>query len=164
MRRRDGHTSEGFSLLELLIAVTILAVILLPVMTSLHTSMQGTERLSEESFAANMGLSLLEQLSQVPYTYLPEVPEDTPEAEIGTYFPDPAVIPGVIAPDPNFKRLFDIRRVSLRTESPGMAGNSKWGNLKRIRVAVRWNPSYLDEKSERTILLQTLVTDDRDLQ
>ncbi len=153
---------SGFSLIELLVAAVLLVSMLVPIFSSLHTGIQGTERVSEESIAANHAVALLERLANVPYRRLPEIPPDTPESELATYVSLPGGPPPALAGSA-FRRYVTVKQVAVRTENPTEPDNSEAGNLKRIEVSVKWKPDYLDRKSERTLTFRTLVTDDREV-
>ncbi|MBI4868953.1 MAG: hypothetical protein HY816_18590 [Candidatus Wallbacteria bacterium] len=153
---------RGVSLVELLLAVALLVAMLVPVFGSLRTGIQGTERVSEESIAANHATALLERLSQIPYRKLPEIPKDTPETALAAFVAIPGALPPG-PPHPVFARFVSVDQVTRRTEDPADPANSECGNLKRIRVAVRWRPDYLGQKSERTLVFQVLVTDDKEV-
>ena len=154
---------HGLSLVELLVAVLILSTVLGGLFMGLHTGYQGTERLSEESYASNHAISLLEALSLVPYSKLPEVPPGTPEAEIPDLLSGATAFtfPGV--PDPKYPRTVAVTEVSRRAKDPGDPRNSPWGALKRIRVEVSWEARYLRTHRTRRLVFQTLVTDDTEV-
>jgi prepilin-type N-terminal cleavage/methylation domain-containing protein len=164
-RRRGVGACAGFSLLEVLIAALILGLVAVPLFMSLQTGHQGTERIIEESLAASLGASLLEKLSQVPFSKLPLIPEEKADSELGKVFPaaDKAYAP-VIEPYPGeYRRLVTIESVAQRTDDPADPANSPWGNLKLIRVRVEWQPDYLSGKSTRSLVFQTLLTDDTEV-
>lgn len=162
---RNGRTDggRGFSLLEVLVASVILAIVIVPLFSSLRTGHQGTERIVEDSRAANLATSLLEKLGQVPYSRLPEIREDTPDNEIGRLFVPRAYAPFIEPYPGEYRRLVTVEPVSRRTEDPGDPENSRWGNLKLVRVKVVWSPDYLSRKSVKTMVFQTLVTDDTEV-
>lgn len=169
-RVRDvGRFAGGFSLLEVLIAALILAIVTVPLFTSLQTGHQGTERIIEESMAASLGTTLLEKLQQVPYSKLPAIAEETPDHKLAEAFgqENKAYAP-VLEPPPagalaEYRRMVTIETVSRRTDDPGEAENSAWGSLKLIRVRVEWKPDYLHGKSVRSLVFQSLVTDDTEV-
>lgn len=168
-RRDVGAGGRGFSLLEVLIAALILAIVTVPLFTSLQTGHQGTEKIIEDTMAASLGTTLLEKLQQVPYSKLPSIPEETPDHKLAEAFGevDKAYAP-VLEPPPagalaDYKRLVSIETVSKRTDDPGESGNSPWGSLKLIRVKIEWRPDYTHGKSVRTLVFQTLVTDDTEV-
>lgn len=159
---RRVHSEAGFSLLEVLIASLIVAILAIPLWASLSTGQQGTERIIEDSMASSLGSTLLEKLQQVPYARLPLIPEEKPDSELGPLFNPKAYAP-VIEPYPaEYRRLVTIEHVAHRTDDPAAAENSRWGNLKLIRVKVEWRPDYLQGKTLRTLIFQTLVTDDQE--
>ena len=160
-KRRCVSPCEGaFSLLEVLIASLILAILAIPLFSSLQTGQQGTERIIEDSMASSLGSTLLEKLAQVPYGHLPLISDEKPDSELGPLFNPKAYAP-IIEPYPaEYRRLVTIETVSRRTDDPGDAENATWGNLKLIRVKVEWRPDYLQGKTLRTLIFQTLVTDD----
>lgn len=158
--QRVGHGEGGFSLLEVLIASLILAILAIPLFSSLQTGQQGTERIIEDSMASSLGSSLLEKLAQVPYAKLPLITEEKPDSELGPLFNPKAYAP-VIEPYPaEYRRMVTIETISKRTDDPADAENTRWGNLKLIRVKVEWRPDYLAGKTVRTLIFQTLITDD----
>ncbi|MBI4861962.1 MAG: prepilin-type N-terminal cleavage/methylation domain-containing protein [Candidatus Riflebacteria bacterium] len=162
-RASVGTDGTGFSLLEVLVASLILAIVAIPLFTSLSTGHQGTERIAEESMASNLGTSLVEKLAQVPFSKLPIVKEDTPDSEIYKLFVPRAYAP-LIEPYPkDYRRLVTIEQLSQRTDDPAAAENSRWGSLKMIKVKVVWVPEYLKRKGLRTLVFQTLVTDDTEV-
>lgn len=164
-----GPGERAFSLLEVLIAALILAIVTVPLFTSLQTGHQGTEKIIEDTMAASLGTTLLEKLQQVPYSKLPSIPEELPEHKLAEAFGDlnKAYAP-VLEPPPagalaDYRRLVSIETVSKRTDDPAEPENSAWGSLKLIRVKVEWRPDYLQGKSVRTLVFQTLVTDDTEV-
>lgn len=162
MRERVESRRSAFSLLEVLIASLIVAILAIPLWASLSTGQQGTERIIEDSMASSLGSTLLEKLQQVPYARLPLIPDEKPDSELGPLFTEKAYAP-VIEPYPaEYRRLVTIEPVARRTDDPADAQNSKWGNLKLIRVKVEWRPDYLQGKTLRTLIFQTLVTDDQE--
>lgn len=164
IRLRRVVPGEGaFSLLEVLIASLILAILAIPLFSSLQTGQQGTERIIEDSMAASLGSTLLEKLGQVPYSKLPVILEEKPDSALGPLFNPKAYAP-VIEPYPaEYHRLVTIEPVSRRTDDPADPENSTWGNLKLIRVKVEWRPDYLQGKTLRTLIFQTLITDDTEV-
>jgi len=157
------HAGRGFSLLEVLIAAVVLSLVTVPLFTSLHTGHQGMERIVEESLASNLGTSLLSKLSLVAFSKLPDVPTDTPDNELGKYFTVKADAPFIEPYPGDYRRLVTIEQVSHRTDDPGASENSQWGNLKLIKVKVVWLPDYLNRKSSRELVFQTLVSDDTEV-
>lgn len=143
MRRR------ALSLVELIVAVGILALMVVPLFTGLHTTNAESERLAEELVAANIGSSLLEMIGRVPWSQLPVVPADTPDTALAALFADPTLAPPLETYPASYSRLVTIEDVSGRV-----------GHLKQITVKVVWQPAYLQQKSTRTMTLSSLVTDD----
>ena len=154
---------EGMNLVEILVAVFILSALFLGLFQGLHSGYQGTERLAEESFAANHAISLLEALTLVPYSKLPAIAAGTSDAQI------PALMTGVTefrptsAPDPDYVRVVEVKELSQRTRDESDGNNSVWGALKLIRVEVSWQAKYLKPQKTRTMVFQTLVTDDTEV-
>ena len=167
--RDVGRHVGAFSLLEVLIAALILAIVTVPLFSSLRTGHQGTEKIIEDSMAASLGTTLLEKLQQVPYSKLPTIAEELPDHKLAEAFgvANKAYAP-VLEPPPTgslaeYRRMVSIETVSKRTDDPGEPENSAWGSLKLVRVRVEWKPDYLQGKSVRSLVFQTLVTDDTEV-
>lgn len=160
---RGGLHRGAFSLLEVLVACVLLAVLAVPLFQSLHTGQQGSERIIEESTAANLGSSLLERLVHHPYSQLPVIPADTPEGQLADYFSPPSTAPILDQPDRAYTRLVTVELISRRTEDPADSSNGAWGAVKLVRVKVVWRPEYLDGRAERNLVVETLVTDDAEV-
>jgi len=153
----------GLSLVELLVAILVMAAVLGGLFQGIHTGYQGTERLIEESYASNHAISLLEALTLVPYSKLPDIPVGTSDTGI------PAIM-GAIPEftftgsfDPEYPRSVEVIEVSQRTKDPSDSANSKWGALKRISIEVEWTAKYLKPTRQRKLVFQTLVTDDAEV-
>ena len=157
------HCRRGFSLVEILLAIFILSTLFLGLFQGLKSGYQGTERLAEESYAANHAISLLEALTLVPYSKLPSIPEGTSDEDV------PAIMAGIeefrpsSAPDEQYKRSVEIRELSKRTRDPNDSANSVWGALKLVKVEVNWKAKYLKPSRLRSMVFQTLVTDDTEV-
>jgi prepilin-type N-terminal cleavage/methylation domain-containing protein len=168
-RRDVGACGRGFSLLEILIAALILAIVTVPLFTSLHTGHQGTEKIIEDSLAASLGTTLLEKLQQVPFSKLPAIVEEITDNKLAEAFGAvnkayaPVLEPPPAGALPEYRRLVSIETVSQRTDDPALPENSPWGALKLIRVRVEWKPDYLQGKSVRSLVFQSLVTDDTEV-
>jgi type II secretory pathway pseudopilin PulG len=151
------------SLVELLIAALILGAVLVALFRAISSGFQGTERLIEESYAANHGISLLEALSCVGYSDLPEIPSGTTDGKVKEMM---AAVPGFSFPgdpDTEYERTVEVIEVSRRTTDPADPTNSPQGALKKIQVNVTWECQYLRTRARRTITFQTLVTDDAEV-
>ena len=155
--------NKAMNLVEILVAVFILSALFMGLFQGLHSGYQGTERLAEESYAANHAISLLEALTLVPYSKLPTIPEGTSDVQV------PALLSGISefrptsAPDPDYVRLVEVRELSQRTRDESDGNNSQWGALKLIRIEVSWQAKYLKPQKTRTMVFQTLVTDDTEV-
>jgi general secretion pathway protein I len=75
MTRRRKGPQAGFSLLEAIIAIAILAGALIPIYAAISTSLQGAQRLGDINLGSEIGLNALEALDVVN-------PMATPEGEI----------------------------------------------------------------------------------
>lgn len=150
--------SRGFSLLEVLVATVILAVVVTPLFTSLQSGHQQSARILEETLASNAGTSMLEALAAVPFERLPDVPEDTAEAALATRFGNPGDVPVVPPPPAGFARTVTVQYLFKRSLDP--AQNSRWGNQKLLTVKVSWKPDSLNGLTTRILIFSTLVTDD----
>ena len=154
MTRQSG----GFSLLELMVATLVIAIVVTPLFSSLQSSHQQSSRILEETLAANAGTSLLEALAAVPFDRLPEVPEDTAEGALGLIFADPGAVPVVLPPPAGFARAVTVKWLYKR--GVDAASNSKWGNQKLVTIKVSWKPDSLNALTTRILIFATLVTDD----
>ena len=152
----------GFSLLEVLVASVILTVIGIPMFATLSTGRRGTERIIEESVAAYIGSGLVEKLGRIPYSNLPELPDEVADFDLSEAFDERSFAPFIEPYPAGYLRSVSIQKVSKSTRDPLASDNSRWGELKMIRVRVSWKPDYLKGKSERTLVFQTLVTNDRE--
>ena len=152
--------TNAFSLLEVLVAVVVLAVVVTPLFNTMQTSHQQSARILEETLAANAGTSLLETLCAIPFSHLPEVPEDTPEAALAAHFTDLSEVPVLPPPPQGFTRTVTVRYIFRRTTDP--AQDSRWGNQKLVTVKVSWKPDSLNGLTTRVLVFATLVTDDQE--
>lgn len=148
---------RGFSLLEVLVATLVMAIVVTPLFSTLQSGHQQSARILEETLAANAGTSLLEALGAVPFDRLPEIPEDTPESALGTHFGDPGNVPVVPPPPPGFTRAVTVNWIYKRTVD---GTNSRWGNQKLLTVKVSWKPDSLNALTTRILIFSTLCTDD----
>ena len=149
---------RAFSILEILVAAVILALVVTPLFNTLQTSNQQSARILEETLAANAATSMLEALGAVPYSSLPAIPDDTPETQLAAQFADPTAVP-VVAPAPaGFTRAVTIAEISKKSLDP--AQDSKWGSQKLVTVKVSWKPDSLKGLTTRILIFSTLMTDD----
>jgi type II secretory pathway pseudopilin PulG len=149
---------HGFSILEMLVAAVILAGVVTPLFNSLQASNQQSARILEEMLAANAATSMLEELGAVPYSSLPIVGDDTPEAALAGHFHDPTQVPVVAPPPAGYARTISI--AELYKKSLDSSQNSRWGNQKLVTVKVSWQPESLKGLTTRILIFSTLVTDD----
>lgn len=148
---------HAFSLLEVLVATLVIAIVVTPLFSTMQSSHQQSARILEETLAANAGTSLLESLAAVPFDRLPEVPEDTIESSLSTHFADPGQVPVVPPPPPGFTRNVTVKWIYKRGVD---ASNSKWGNQKLVTIKVSWKAESLNGNTVRQLIFATLVTDD----
>lgn len=149
---------RAFSLLEILVAAVILALVVTPLFSTLQTSNQQSARILEETLAANAATSMLEALGAVAYSELPAIPEDTPESQLAAQFPDPAMVPVIAPAPPEFSRMVTVSEISKRSLDPSQ--DSKWGSQKLVTVKVSWKPDSLKGLTTRILIFSTLMTDD----
>ena len=149
--------SKAFSLLEVLVATVVIAIVITPLFSSLQSGHQQSARILEETLAANAGTSLLEALAAVPFDRLPEVPDDTVENAIGTHFSDPGQVPVVPPPPPGFSRAVSVKWIYKKSVD---GTNARWGNQKLVTIKVSWKPDSLNALTTRTLIFATRVTDD----
>ena len=151
---------RAFSLLEVLVATVIIAVVVMPLFSSLQSGHQQSARILEETLAANAGTSMLEALSSVPFSRLPEVPADTPESGLAATFADAGDVPVVPPPPAGFTRTISVAQIFRKSVDPGQ--DSKWGNQKLLTVKVSWKPDSLGGLTTRILIFSTLITDDQE--
>lgn len=155
---------RGLSLVEVLMALCVVSVVFSGLFQGLHTGYQGTERLSEESYAQNHAVSLLEALSLVPYSKLPPMAAGTAETEVRTALAAVSEFRFPGDPDPAVPRTVEVAEVAKRGEGPSDPAASAYGSLKLVRVEVSWRPRYLNaDAPDRRLVFQTLVTDDMEV-
>ena len=148
----------GFSLLEILVATVVIAIVITPLFGSLQSGHQQSARILEETLAANAGTSLLEALAAIPFSRLPDIPDDTQEVALAPCFADPGDVPVVAPPPPGFTRSVTVKYIFKKSIDP--AQDSKWGNQKLLTVKVSWKPDSLNGLTTRFLIFSTLVTDD----
>jgi len=152
------ESAQGVSLVEILFAFLILSGIFISLFQVMSTSMKGTERLSEESYAANHAISLLESIAVLPYNSIPLIASETSDTELPHSL---TKIPGFLLtskPDEDFPRTIEITEESRQTKDQSDGDNSRWGSLKLISVKVSWNPDYLKKNVIKHKVFRSLVT------
>ena len=93
---------------------------------------------------------------------LSEINDEVADFELSEKFEERSYAPFIEPYPSGYVRYVTITQISQKTTNPGDSANSRWGNLKLIRVRVSWRPEYLKKKSERNLVFQTMVTDDRE--
>lgn len=151
---------RGLSLLEILIATLILSIFGVALLGVLSTGHKGSSRIIEESVAAYIGSGLLEKLILIPYSKLPDIPDEIPDTELAEKFDERTWAPFIEPYPPGYKRFIQIRGLTKKTRDPAEGENSLWGSTKLVRVRVEWDPLYLGKKTTRTLTFQSIVTDD----
>lgn len=151
---------RGLSLLEILIATVILGVFGVALLGVLSSGHKGSSRIIEESVAAYIGSGLLEKLILIPYSKLPDIPAEIPDADLAERFGERTWAPFIEPFPPGYKRFVQIKGLTKKTRDPAAGENSIWGNTKLVRVRVEWDPLYLGKKSTRSLTFQSIVTDD----
>ena len=154
---------KGTSMIEVLFAMVILSSVFVSLFQVLHTGFKGTERLSEESYAANHAISLLESVTALTYSDIPLIPSGTSDQELATYFASVPEFTLASQADNDFPRTIEVVEVSKRANSSGDADNSEWGALKSICVVVTWKAAYMKGDKTKSKSFHTLVTDDMEV-
>jgi prepilin-type N-terminal cleavage/methylation domain-containing protein len=142
---------RGMSFVEILVALTILGVVVVPIFLTFHTGTQEAKRIAEEQAAVNAGSSFIEQLAHIPYSKIPLLPPNSPDSSLRPLFSPPMIEQDS---DPRFDRQISIEDVS----GPEVPGRTRC-HMKLITVRLVWKPEYLREQSSRTLTFTTLITD-----
>jgi len=154
---------RGTSLVEVLFALMILSSTFIFLFQVLNVGMKGTERLSEESYAANHAVSLLASISSLSYSQIPEVPVGTLDKDIKPLFVKVPDFSFFSLPEDEFPRTIEISEITKRIEDDSSGDNSRWGSLKEISVTVTWHPNYLKKHIKKSRSFRALVTNDMEI-
>ena len=143
------HKQKGFTLIEVLIALTILAIGLLGVALMQVTSISGNTFSREMSVATELGQDMLEQLRTLQYTS-----STTDNALLGGNHPDNTDVAANLAPAVfgNIDNIIDerglwpARAIALGTSAGPVLYTRIWtvtndtpaANMKAIDVRVSW--------------------------
>jgi prepilin-type N-terminal cleavage/methylation domain-containing protein len=142
---------RGMSFVEILVALMILSVVVVPIFLTFHTGTQEAKRIAEEQAAVNAGSSFIEQLAHIPYSKIPLLPPNSPDTSLRALFNPPIIEQDT---DPRFDRQVTVEDVS----GPQAPGRPRC-HMKLLTVRLVWKPEYLREQSGRTISFTTLITD-----
>lgn len=139
---------SGLSLVEILVAVSILAVIMLPVALSFSAGSRGLQMTSEEFTAHAVGLELMEQLMAAPFSLL--VPGTYANAAIRDGQPLAAGSPLTmhISPSPEFERRLVITEIK---KGPMV-------RFKKIEINVDWQSR--EGAAKRSFSLKSLYANE----
>ncbi len=143
------NRQRGLSLVEILIAVGLLAALMTPVLLTFGSGARGIQMTSEEFVAHNAALELIEQLAATPFALLP----------VGT-FSDAQVRDGLpmgpshplafrISPVPGLERALEIKEIRSGAQV----------RFKRLEVRI----TLLDRSGKpggRVVTLKTLVANE----
>lgn len=124
----EPRNRHGLSLVEILVAVGILAVIMLPVALSFSAGSRGIQMTSEEFTAHAIGLELMEQLMAAPFSLL--VPGSYPDSALRDGQPLAAGSPLILhlSPSTEFERRLAISEIK---KGPTV-------RFKKIEITVDW--------------------------
>jgi type II secretory pathway pseudopilin PulG len=132
------HPRHAYSLIEMLLVVLVIAMALLPILTSFNASHQNTRATLEEVLASNLASELIEALQALPYDQVAWFASDVTIDAAGDLHPDPFAtaraahnFPGLAA-----KTLPGNIRVRLAVEPFPPAATSP--ALKKIELTVSW--------------------------
>ncbi len=149
MGRSSGNREGGFSLIEVLVAITILAVGLLALALLQTTAIKGNALASKSTIATQLAQDLLEQLKDMPFAAITSSP--TTGFDTGTMKPRYGNLPGAAGVNPpppppvqgtTFSRVWRVEILS--------------STLKRITVWVCWQD---DRQSWHNVMLVTQRSD-----
>jgi len=160
---KNKYAKNGISLIEILFALVILSSVFISLFQILRSGVKGTERLSEESYAANHAISLLESVSALTYSQIPQIPEGTADEDIMSWFAGIPEFSLSSLPDSDFPRTIKIKEVSKRTKDDSDSDNSQWGSLKVVSVTISWHPIYLKKHVKKSKSFHALITDDMEV-
>ncbi|MBI3890952.1 MAG: type II secretion system protein [Candidatus Wallbacteria bacterium] len=162
--------NRGLTLVEILLAVGILAAVAAPFVWSMMSSKQGFVASVEEVTATALATRTLDTLRQVPFERIPVSREpqlvgDRSWDARNFMLPESPALPktaavaetfdlvGPVASGTNIERLLMIELVPLTPDQP--AGGVQ---LKRVTVLVQWTPAFAQaEPFSRNVRLVTLL-------
>jgi hypothetical protein len=150
------HSVSGITLLEVLIAILVFALALIPVVKVLVQGIRGTHASIDELFATNYAVALLEDLKNLPYGSIGETSEIS-DSELANVISAPNL--QISSVPPPFERTVRIVELSKKTEDPDAAANSKWGSVKEVQVRVKWQ-SMTSSTIKPELVLSRLVADE----
>lgn len=143
-------SKRGVSLVELLVAVPVLALAAVTIFQIVSGGVRGTERLLGETNATHHAVSLLETMMSKQYVELPkdllEVEDKELQAHLGKEFRFSS------PPRDDIKRFLSVEEVCT--------SDSPYGGLKRIAVKVTWISRHVKPHLERKLLFETIVVNE----
>ena len=154
-RRRYGR-QKGFSLIEILIAMTV-TLIGLAGLLSLHlTSVRGNSRATRTVMASVIAQQTMDELRSLPVQAPAGFVDPTLQSRFGIPSADVPLLPPVQGPD----RTSYERFVSVTPLGPG---GGPLQNLVRVRVEIRWTDEgaaadTTDSRLKHRMVLETIRT------
>lgn len=107
--------AAGLSLLEILIAVALLAMIMAPVLFTFGAGTRGIQMTQEEFLAHNAALELLEQLSATPFDLLPVGSFTDAQVRDSLAMGPKSLLKFHISSVPNLQRSLEIKEIRQGT-------------------------------------------------
>ena len=99
MTRHDHQPERGFTLVEVLVALTILAVVLLPVMIGFWQSLVVTNESSLSAAASSIARAEVEELKRTDFDVLDSTPREPRDLKLGDGFFEVAIAVEVVRPN-----------------------------------------------------------------
>ncbi|MBI3039793.1 hypothetical protein HYY75_12240 [bacterium] len=142
-------TDGGISLVEILIALTLLTALSIPVVTIFSAGTRGIQITSEEFIAHTAAIELLEQLMSAPFRFLP----------VGT-FTDAQIKNGepFDSSTPWKYRISENQNLIREVKISELKRNGKT-RFKKIEVKIRWVPKE-GKEAIRSVTLKSLLANE----
>ncbi len=141
---------RGFSMVELLAAIAVIAFGLIPLLLMLSSSHQNTRLTAEEFIGTNIATEVIESIQSLPYEFLSEVEEARvidfsilPEASKRSDVKIPPLPPG-------FRIFLSLTKLNLRDDLPDCKNLSSQCFPKAVkeRTAVAAQPFLINVRVE----------------
>ena len=147
---RRARSQRGFSLIEILVAMTVTIIGLAGLMSLYTTTVQGNSRAARTVMASTVGQQTMEELRSLPV----EAPVtgyqgDTLESKLGA-------IPAVDVPLDDVTQANTLYKRVVSVDQP-------LANLLRVRVVISWTdegaaPDTTDERLKHSIVFESIRT------
>lgn len=145
----DNNDKIGLSLVEVLIAVGLLAALMTPVILTFSSGARGIQMTSEEFVAHNAALELIEQLAATPFALIPTGKFADSQLKDGLPMGPSNPLSFRISQVPGIERFLEIKEIRSGSQV----------RFKKIEVRITLLDRF-GKPNGRTIELKTLVANE----